>query len=71
MLKKGFRLFTTSPAALERKIAQDPEFDPKCCKVCCTPCLGFFLFLCKHREATLFEFIRDSLSKGSDRYDGS
>lgn len=65
MLKKGFNLFTTSPSALEGKVTADN--DPKCCEVCTTPCLGYFLGLCKYREATLFEFIRDFLSEGGKR----
>jgi hypothetical protein len=65
MIKKGFDLFTTSPSVLEGKVTADN--DPRCCEVCTSPFFNLCKLFCKCRKGTLFEFIRDFLSKRGER----
>lgn len=65
MIKKGFDLFTTSPSALEGKVTM--YNDPRCCEVCTSPLLNICKFFCRCRKATLFEWVRDFLTKGGKK----
>lgn len=62
MLKKGFDLFTTSPAVIERKYFEFKE--PGCCDLCTSPYMNVCKPFCKFRKATLEEWINYKLKKG-------
>ena len=63
MIKKGFDLFTTSPAQIVQKVWVNKE--PGCCDVCNSPYFNFFCKpFCKCSKATLMEWIEYKLGKG-------
>lgn len=60
MLKKGLKLFTTSPICAEiAAFVTKKGLDVFCCECCTAPYLGLCKPICKYRKATYREFLHE------------
>lgn len=64
MLKKGLKLFTTSPTHAEIVAFETQKGQNiRCCECCTAPYLGLCKPICKYRKATYKEYIENIYKK--------